>query len=137
MIGLYKENTKIALDSIRSQALRTSLTVMIIAIGITALVGILTVVSALENTILKDFASMGANTFSISQYDFSSEINQNDTEQRVNPIISYPEAKSFQDKFDFPFTKSCLNPLIEKGGFETTTSNFSKFLVLLVDFKIP
>lgn len=109
MVGLFKENTKIALDSIRSQALRTSLTVMIIAIGITALVGILTVVSALENTILKDFASMGANTFSISQYDFSSEINQNDTEQRVNPIISYPEAKSFQDKFDFPFTTTSLS----------------------------
>ena len=109
MVGLFKENTKIALDSIRSQALRTSLTVMIIAIGITALVGILTVVSALENTILKDFASMGANTFSISQYDFSSEINQNDTEQRVNPIISYPEAKAFQDKYNFPFTTTSLS----------------------------
>ena len=109
MIGLYKENTKIALDSIRSQALRTSLTVMIIAIGITALVGILTVVSALENTILKDFASMGANTFSISQYDLSSEINQNDATQRVNSIISYPEAKAFQDKYNFPFTSTSLS----------------------------
>ena len=109
MVGLFKENTKIALDSIKGQALRTSLTVMIIAIGITALVGILTVVSALENTILKDFASMGANTFSISQYDFSSEINQNDAEQRVNPIISYPEAKAFQDKFNFPFSTTSLS----------------------------
>ena len=109
MVGLFKENTKIALDSIKGQALRTSLTVMIIAIGITALVGILTVVSALENTILKDFASMGANTFSISQYDFSSEINQNDAEQLVNPIISYPEAKAFQDKFNFPFTTTSLS----------------------------
>lgn len=109
MVGLFKENTKIALDSIKGQALRTSLTVMIIAIGIMALVGILTVVSALENTILKDFASMGANTFSISQYDFSSEINQNDTEQRVNPIISYPEAKAFQDKYNFPFTTTSLS----------------------------
>jgi putative ABC transport system permease protein len=109
MVGLFKENTKIALDSIKGQALRTSLTVMIIAIGITALVGILTVVSALENTILKDFASMGANTFSISQYDLSSEINQNDTEQRINPIISYPEAKAFQDKFNFPFTSTSLS----------------------------
>jgi putative ABC transport system permease protein len=109
MVGLFKENTRIALDSIKGQALRTSLTVMIIAIGITALVGILTVVSALENTILKDFASMGANTFSISQYDFSSEINQNDAEQRVNPIISYPEARVFQDKYNFPFTTTSLS----------------------------
>ena len=109
MVGLFRENTKIALDSIKSQALRTSLTVMIIAIGITALVGILTVVSALENTILKDFASMGANTFSISQYDLSSEINQNDATQRVNSIISYPEAKAFQDKYNFPFTSTSLS----------------------------
>ena len=109
MVGLFKENTKIALDSIRSQALRTSLTVFIIALGITALVGILTVVSALKNTILNDFASMGANTFSISQYDFSSEINQNDVDVRVNPIISYPQAREFQDKYDFPFTTTSLS----------------------------
>lgn len=108
MIGLFKENTKIALDSIRSQVLRTSLTVFIIALGITALVGILTVVSALQNTILKDFASMGANTFSINQYDFSSQINQNDVEQKVNPIISYPQAKAFQNKYNFPFTSTSL-----------------------------
>lgn len=109
MIGLFKENTKIALDSIKSQALRTSLTVLIIAIGIWALVGVLTLVTALENSLLNNFASMGANTFSISQYDFSSEINQNDTEQRVNPIISYPQAKAFQDKYNFPFTTTSLS----------------------------
>ena len=109
MVGLFKENTKIALDSIRSQALRTSLTVFIIALGITALVGILTVVSALKNTILNDFASMGANTFSISQYDLSSEINQNDVDVRVNPIINYPQAREFQDKYTFPFTTTSLS----------------------------
>jgi putative ABC transport system permease protein len=109
MIGLFKENTKIALDSIKSQALRTSLTVLIIAIGIWALVGVLTLVTALENSLLNNFASMGANTFSISQYDYSSEINQNDADQRVNPIISYPQAKAFQDKYNFPFTSTSLS----------------------------
>jgi putative ABC transport system permease protein len=109
MAGLFKENTKIALDSIKSQALRTSLTVFIIALGITALVSILTVVSALQNTIMKDFASMGANTFSMSQYDLSSEINQNDVDQKINPIINYPEAKDFQDNYNFPFTSTSLS----------------------------
>lgn len=108
-IGLFKENTKIALGAIRSQLLRTILTVMIIAIGITALVGILTVVSALENTIMKDFASMGANTFSISQYDFSERVNRNNAEQKINPIISYPQAKAFQEKYNFPFTTTSLS----------------------------
>ncbi|WP_338409213.1 ABC transporter permease [uncultured Flavobacterium sp.] len=109
MVGLFKENTKIAIDSIRSQALRTSLTVFIIALGITALVGILTVVSALKNTILNDFASMGANTFSISRYDFSSEINKNDVDVRVNPILNYPQARDFQEKYNFPFTTTSLS----------------------------
>lgn len=109
MVGLFKENTRIAIDSIKGQALRTSLTVFIIALGITALVGILTVVSALQNTILNDFASMGANTFSMSRYDFSAQINRNDVDQKVNPIISYPEAKAFQDKFTFPFTSTSLS----------------------------
>lgn len=109
MIRLFRENTKIALDSIKSQALRTALTVFIIALGIWALVSILTVVSALQNTILSDFASMGANTFSISRYDFSDEINRNSSDTKVNPIISYAQANRFKETFDYPFTTSSLS----------------------------
>ena len=109
MIGLFRENTKIALDSIRSQALRTFLTVFIIVIGITFLVGILTLTKALESTLFGNFASMGANTFSISQYDFSEQINRNDGAQKANPFISYPQAKSFKDKFTFPFSSTSLS----------------------------
>ena len=69
MARLVKENIKIALGSIKTQLLRTILTIVIIAIGITALVSILTVVSALENTLSSNFASMGANTFNINQYE--------------------------------------------------------------------
>ncbi|WP_442787173.1 ABC transporter permease [Flavobacterium suncheonense] len=108
-VGLFKENTKIAIDSIRTNLLRTILTILIIAIGITALVGILTLVSALENTIMKDFASMGANTFSISQYDFSSRMRQGDNEQKINPIINYPQVKEFKEKYDYPFTSTSLS----------------------------
>ncbi len=108
-LGLFRENSKIAIDSIRSQALRTSLTVLIIMIGITFLVGILTLTKALEKNLLGNFASMGANTFSISQYDFSSEINQNDSKQKPNPIISYPQAKEFKERYNFPFTSTSLS----------------------------
>lgn len=109
MFKLLKENVSIALGSIRTQMLRTVLTVLIIAIGITALVGILTLVSALENTISGNFSSMGANTFTIGQYDASSQINRGNTVQKVNPIISYPQAKAFQDKYTYPFTTTSLS----------------------------
>lgn len=109
MLKLFKENIRIAFGSIRTQLLRTILTVLIIAIGITALVSILTVVSALENTISSDFASMGANTFNINQYE--NEVRNNGGQERkiINPIISYPEAVAFKNKYNYPFTETSLS----------------------------
>ena len=111
MAGLVKENIKIALGSIKTQLLRTILTIIIIAIGITALVSILTVVSALENTLSSNFASMGANTFTIRQYELEVRIGngRRGEREKINPIISYPEAKDFQEKYNYPFTSSSLS----------------------------
>ena len=109
MLNLFKENVKIAIGSVRTQLLRTILTVLIIAIGITALVGILTVVAALENTVSADFASMGANTFNINQYENTTRRRGNEEREIINPIISYPEAVAFQNKFKYPFTETSLS----------------------------
>ena len=109
MLNLLKENIRIAFGSIKTQILRTSLTVIIIAIGITALVGILTVVSALENTISSDFASMGANTFNISQYENTARRRGGEERTIINPIISYPEAVAFKNKYNFPFTETSVS----------------------------
>jgi putative ABC transport system permease protein len=89
--------------------LRTILTVMIIAIGITALVGILTVVAALENTLSSDFASMGANTFNINQYESNSRRRGGGEREIINPIISYPEAVAFKNKYNYPLTETSLS----------------------------
>jgi len=109
MFKLFRENVRIALGSIRTQLLRTILTVLIIAIGITALVGILTVVSALENTLSSDFASMGANTFNINQYENSARRQGGGEREIINPIISYPEAVAFKNKYKYPFTETSIS----------------------------
>ena len=109
MFKLFRENVRIAFGSIRTQLLRTILTVLIIAIGITALVGILTVVAALENTISSDFASMGANTFNINQYENQTRNRGRQEREIINPIISYPEAVAFKNKFKYPFTETSLS----------------------------
>jgi putative ABC transport system permease protein len=109
MFKLLRENIRIALGSIKTQLLRTILTVLIIAIGITALVCILTVVAALENTVSSDFASMGANTFNINQYPFESQRRGGGEREIINPIISYPEAVAFKDKYQFPLTQTSLS----------------------------
>ncbi len=116
MFKLFKENVRIALSSIKTQLLRTILTVLIIAIGITALVCILTVVAALENTLSSDFASMGANTFNIDQYDSSQRLRRNEERKVDNPIISYPEANAFKQKYDYPFTHTSLSFTATSGA---------------------
>lgn len=107
MFSLLRENIRIALDSIKSQLLRTILTILIIGIGVWSLVVILSAVKSLENTIAGDFASMGANTFSIQRYDF--EVNFSGERQKVNPIISYRDIKAFEDNYHYPMSKTSVS----------------------------
>ncbi len=109
MLKLLKENIKIAFGSIKTQLLRTILTVLIIAIGIMALVGILTVVAALEDKLTTNFASMGSNTFNINQYEFTAQRRGGGDREIINPIISYSEARIFKEKYKYPFTYCSLS----------------------------
>ncbi|MEG0815036.1 MAG: ABC transporter permease [Mucinivorans sp.] len=61
----FKEILIIALSAIRSNKLRSILTMTIIAIGIMALVGIFTAIDALKASISDSFSALGANGFSI------------------------------------------------------------------------
>ena len=109
MFSLAKENIKIAFDSIKSQLLRTILTVLIIAIGIMALVGILSGVSALENTISSNFSSMGSNTFNFQRYEFTASRQSSKERQKINPVINYRNVKDFEDNYNFPFTNVAVS----------------------------
>ncbi|MFC4636493.1 ABC transporter permease [Dokdonia ponticola] len=107
MFSLFRENLRIASDSIKSQLLRTILTVLIIAIGITALVGILTFLKAFENTLTSDFASIGSNTITIQRYEFT---NQRRGERKIiNPVIGYRDVKEFTETFSYPTAKTAIS----------------------------
>jgi putative ABC transport system permease protein len=96
------ENIKVALRSIRGQALRTTLTALIIAVGIMALVGILTAIDALQAKIESDFSSMGANTFNIRSNAGNISGRSKGKRKIKNEIISYDQAMGFMDRYDFP-----------------------------------
>ena len=109
MFSLFRENVRIALDSIKSQLLRTVLTIVIMGIGIWALVGILSAVKALENTISSDFASMGANTFNIQRYDFNVQRGGSGEREKINPVISYDNIREFQERYEFPYARTSVS----------------------------
>ena len=109
MFLLFRENIKIAFGAIKSQLLRTVLTIMIIAIGITALVGILSTVSAFEANISDSFTSMGSNTFNIQRYDFTAQRSSSSEKIKINPIITYNQVADFYKKYNAPLTQTAIS----------------------------
>lgn len=101
---LMVENIKIALQSIRTNLLRTVLTIFIIAIGIAALVGIQTAIESIKFSISDNFTSMGANTFNIRNKSSSIRIGKKGTKPKRYASISYAEAIRFKN--EFPVTTS-------------------------------
>lgn len=57
----------------------------------------------------REFFFNGLEYFSMSQYDASAQINRNNSIEKVNPIISYPQAKAFQEKYQYPYTTTSLS----------------------------
>ena len=98
--GVYSENLKIALGAIRAQLLRTILTGLIISIGITALVGILTAIDAIKVSITGQFSRMGANTFTIRYRGPNIQVGKNGKTTKVNQTITFQQALEFKEKYD-------------------------------------
>jgi putative ABC transport system permease protein len=65
----FIENIREALRSIKGNMLRTVLTALIIAIGITSLVGILTAIDGIQSSVDNSFSGLGANSFDIRNRD--------------------------------------------------------------------
>lgn len=126
---LFYENIRIAMQSIRSNLLRTILTVLIIAVGITALVGILTAIDSIKTSITKEFTFMGANTFSITSSGMRVQVGSKRNRTKNHAHISFYEANEFKERFDFPaiaaISVNASGTATLKYGSEKTNPNIS------------
>lgn len=103
----------LAFRTVRSNKLRTGITVSIIAFGIMALVGINTAIDAMKQKFTESFASMGANGFTIHYKDFqffhndNSEVTKEKKGQKskisnAKIPISKDQAELFKNNYHFP-----------------------------------
>lgn len=108
------DSLSLAWRTVRSNKLRTGITVAIIAFGIMALIGIITAIEAMNQSLKESFSSMGANAFSIrfkeSRVRFGGR-NGDVTKTRrglkekkssLGKPIRKEEAEFFKTNFDFP-----------------------------------
>lgn len=102
-MGKFLFNFSLAYKAIRSNKLRSSITIAIIALGITALIGILTAIEVMKAGVYTSFSQMGSNTFQITG-DIIKQKRSRGLHISVRPgkNISYYEAREFKEKFTIP-----------------------------------
>ncbi len=98
------ENIREGLRSIAGNRLRTILTSLIIAIGITSLVGILTAIDGIQDSVNNSFAGLGANTFSIVAR--QDAFRRGGRVQKQDAPIDYFDAVQFKRRFPYGATIS-------------------------------
>lgn len=99
------ENIKEGLRSIQANMLRSVLTALIVAIGITALVGMLTTIDGIEHSVNESLSSLGVNTFDINSISNRNR-NTQGVAQKTYPQVTMGEAFRFIDQYDVTSTIS-------------------------------
>ncbi len=116
----FKDILALAYRTIRSNKLRTGITVAIIAMGIGALIMIITGIEAATDSLTNSFSTMGANAFSIRFRERNVRFGGNrqtevkkmtrsalkERKSNTGRLITYEEAKAFKDRYAFPATVS-------------------------------
>src|SRR5688572_11741152 len=91
-------NIQLALKAIRSNLLRSSLTIAIIAIGITALIGILTAITSIETVLVTNLSAMGSNTFTIREMR-SNARGMRGGKKEDSPPVTFSQAELFKERY--------------------------------------
>ncbi len=118
----FKDTLALSWKNIRSNKLRTSITVIIIALGIFALILIITAIQAASNSLTSSFSTMGSNAFSIRYRERGFSFGGGGGGRRANTVksnknalrekrssmgipIRLEEARNFRERFSFPGAK--------------------------------
>ena len=111
------DSIALSYNTIKSNRLRTAITVIIIALGIMALIAIITAVEAVNQSLTQSFSTMGANAFSIRfrerNMQFGGGPNRKDVKKsslkslvakksNEGKVITFNEARAFKERYSFP-----------------------------------
>jgi putative ABC transport system permease protein len=94
-------NFQEGLKSISANLLRSILTALIIAIGITSLVGILTAIDGMKASINNSFSNLGANSFEIRSKRTDRSRSTAGVEEKKYEPLEYFEVKKFKNLFKY------------------------------------
>ncbi|MFN2457763.1 MAG: ABC transporter permease [Chitinophagaceae bacterium] len=90
----FKDIFLLAFRTVRSNKLRTGITVAIIAFGIMALVGIITAIKAMNQKLTESFSTMGANGFTLRYKERNIHFGNNNSDLKLTKRTARKEKRS-------------------------------------------
>jgi putative ABC transport system permease protein len=111
----FSEYIKLAISALRSNRLRSTLTLLIISFGIMALIIIFTCIDAIRGNITENFIELGAGAFTIQKEEGISRRRGGDKLTK----LSFAEAEAFKSKFSFP-AKISMNTRLNSNAIIKT-----------------
>ena len=111
-----RDRISLSWGNIAGNKLRTGITVIIIALGIFALILIITSIQAASNSLTESFSTMGSNAFSVRfkertmnfghrQRSQAKLKKQSDKASNLGKPITFDEARAFTQRYHFPGSK--------------------------------
>jgi len=107
------ENIRLALGSIKTNLLRSMLTLLIIAVGITCLVGILTAIDSILFSMSDNFNRLGANSFNIRPLSESLRSTDKGRKQKIAGVINFEQAMDFKQNYSYGASKVSIESFCE------------------------
>ncbi len=114
----YRDSLQLSWKNVKGNKLRTAITVIIMALGIFALILIITAITAASNSLTSSFSTMGANSFSIRYKDrninfgggrgareVTKKSSLKEKKSKMGMAITYDQAKEFKERYSFPGSK--------------------------------
>jgi len=123
------ENIKEGLRSVKANLLRSVLTALIVAIGITSLVGILTAIDGIEYSVNESMSSLGANSFDIYSKSNRGSAREG-VKEKVFSALLLSNAQQFISEYPNPSASISLSAQLTivaeiKHGSDKTNPNVS------------
>src|SRR3982750_170003 len=88
----FYENLKMALDTLRSNKLRSFLTVMGVVIGVWTVMAIASIISGIDEAVKREIESWGTRTIQVFKFDPGIHIGRLSREERMRKELTYDDA---------------------------------------------
>lgn len=97
-IGILKEIFQMAFDSIKSHKLRSFLTLLGIMIGVTTVIGMVSIIQGLNRAFLSELESIGSDIIMVSKYEPGVHIGRSSEEIRQRKDFTFEDALAIENE---------------------------------------